>query len=125
MTGFFSSLYDAPQPGFFDGELVPPLPPVPDTTKEQIGDQADRGLEWLGRGLDPAARMAGRVPEVGYILGPALTVVRRLLQDSSARGWAARFLADSIGKDIDAEIGRANNAYGQQLFLNSGGMPHR
>jgi hypothetical protein len=124
MTGFFS-FSEAPPGGFFGGNALPPFPPVSAATKEQIRDQADQRLAGLGRDLVPAARMAGRVPEVGGILGPALTIVDGLLKDPTMRGWVSQFLAASIGKDIDAAINRANNAYGQQLFLNSGGVPHR
>ncbi len=146
MAGYFSRMFDPPtRLSFFgpegslsDGDVadspptrrpfggdVPPFPLASPETKDEIQSDIDQRLSGAGRDLDPAARMAGRIPSIGYILGPALTIVSRLLQDPASRAWASRFLADSVSKDIDSEINRANNAYAQQLFLDRGGMPHR
>ncbi|MBV8535206.1 MAG: hypothetical protein JO128_06425 [Alphaproteobacteria bacterium] len=115
----------------YPGSLAPPgptpvpLPPLDESTKADIGQSADQTLQQVGRTAGIAGPIASRLGPVGRIVGPIIGAFGGILQNPVTRQPIAGFVGDSVANDIQTEINRINNAYGQHLFLNGGGMPHR
>jgi hypothetical protein len=99
-----------------------PLPPVSDEAKAEIREAVDKKLEEIGKTTSLVGKVAGRVE--GFDLpGLGLEAVGRILESPQTRAPITGGVSGNIARSLQDEIDRANNAMGQQQFINGGGMP--
>jgi hypothetical protein len=103
---------------------APPYGPVPEEIKTQIGQEVEDGLERTGKTGGIIGPIMSKVPGLEH-WGDGIDIIGKFLEDPAGRAWLAGHIRDWIVNDAQSEINRANDAYGQQQFINGGGMPHR
>lgn len=101
-----------------------PLSPISDQMMAEIRESADKELENIGQTLSIAGPIVGRLP-YGTIAGAAIGTMGKILKIPETRAPITETFKDTVVKRVLDEINRAYNAYGQQQFINGGGMPHR
>ena len=99
---------------------MPPFGAVPDETKRSVREDVDNGLAAGAPGFSaaqPLSRLMRRFSVPALISG----ALGNVLKNPATRQPVTDIVSDGIIRDIQGDLDRASNQYGQQTFINSGG----
>lgn len=103
---------------------TPPVGQIDDQTRADFDRDAGEQLKEIGHIAGFGGRAIGMVPGLETV-GRVIEGLAQILENQFTRGPIAHVIGKATADSIQGDFDRANNAYGQQQLLNSGGMPHR